>query len=348
MKVGLIGAGYVAGWHMQVYKYLRNVKVTAICDIVPEKAKILAHKYKVDTIFSNYVDLLESKDLDFVDICTPPSTHAPIVCDAARFGHNILLEKPMARSTVECEKMISESKRHGVKLCVCHNQIFLSSIRQAKSLVDSAYYPILSFKSSLHLYKPVKHAPWALTHSEGGFLWELAYHPAYILLYFLPNINEVYAIGGKLSYQVYDNFAVILRTRGLSYGLMDFSFTSKERERTCTIVGSNGNKAQIDLEYDCLIDKSKVKHWGIRGLFNDEKRLLGKSIKYALRSVQHRHLGIYFLSHFRLIKTYIESLQNDSPPPVQPEEGKKTVKLLECIEESLNRHQAVLMYPEHQ
>jgi len=65
------------------------------------------------------------KDLDYVDVCTPTLTNADLACEAAKFGHNILLEKPMARSTKECDKILHEVSKHKVKLCVCHNQLFI-------------------------------------------------------------------------------------------------------------------------------------------------------------------------------------------------------------------------------
>ena len=89
MKVGLIGCGQVADGHMTVYNNITGVKVVAVADAIPKKARTFANKHGISRAFTDYVNLLEDKELDFVDISTPTSTHARIACDAAQFGHNV-------------------------------------------------------------------------------------------------------------------------------------------------------------------------------------------------------------------------------------------------------------------
>ena len=138
MNVGLIGCGRVAHIHMGAYKAMRKVNVVAVSDADINRAKAFAEPYKIENVFSNYIDLFEIKDLDFIDVCTPTSTHESIVRDAAKSGLNVLMEKPMGRNSEECERMIEESRKHGTKLCVCHNQLFFPYVRHLKSIADSA------------------------------------------------------------------------------------------------------------------------------------------------------------------------------------------------------------------
>jgi len=339
MKVGLIGCGQVADGHMTVYKNITGVEVVAVADPIPKKARTFATKHGISRTFTDYVNLLEVKELDFVDICTPTSTHARIACDVAKFGHNVLLEKPMALSTSECEKIIHQSKKHGGSLCVCHNQIFFPSIRRAKSMVDLQLYDLVSFRTSVkqspHIYK---YPPWNMTAEEGGILWEAGCHPAYLQLHFLENITEVYAVGSKVKYPVYDEFAVLLRSPGQSYGIIEVSWVAEGSEKTYEITSADGKRAwpQVHGDYHSILELEKPELGG--AVYSEIKRVL----RHILRS-RHAvgsHLG-YFVGHFYLIKSYMKSLKDGSPPPVPPEEGKKTVRLLECIEQSLNTHEAV-------
>ena len=347
MNVGVIGCGRVAKLHMSVYERIKNADVVAVSDIDLGKAKILADKYGVNQIFPNHKDLLEVKDLDFVDVCTPTSTHADIVCDVAKCGHNTLVEKPMALSSAECERMISESKKYGVKLCVCHNHRFFSSIMQAKSMVDSGYYDIQSFGITWRVPESVRVTlpSWQLTPEEGGILWEGVYHSAYIQLFFLQNVKEVYAVGKKLSYPTYDNFLILLRTPKLSYGVIDYSLISKEGEKFCEILSTDGKRAKIDLRYDSFVDKSGKRPEG-QNLYGEVRKRMKYMFRLVLKPRSFRPPSSfvpYHLGHLRLISSYIESLQNDSPPPVNPVEGKNTTKLLEAIRESLGRKKPILI-----
>jgi len=343
MNIALIGCGRVADVHMLAYSYIKDAAVVAVSDIDLNRAKIFADRHGVKRYFSNYGDLLEMKDLDFVDICTPVSTHARIACDVAKMGRNILLEKPMALSTSECERVILESKKHGVRLCVCHNQIFLPPIIQAKSMVDSGYLDLVSFRTSIKESAELIGAPdWTLTPEEKGVLWETGCHAAYLQLHFLKEIKEVYAVGSKVKHPVYDEFAVLLRTTNRSYGVIEVSWIAKEREIIHEINSSDGKRVQI-LDYSHLLEKSAnaPKH-ALSGLYLDEKRILKKWTKLVLDSL-HKGKILYCLPHFSLITNYMESLKSGSPLPVEPEEGKKTIKLLECIEEALDKHRAVLV-----
>jgi len=352
MNVGLIGCGRVAGVHMAVYKRIKDVNVVAVSDLNLEKAKTFAKEHGVEKFFEDYVDLLELRELDFVDICTPVSTHAHIACDIAKFGLDILTEKPMALSTAECEKMIAESKKQGVRLCVCHNQLFIPSLMKAKSLVDSGYYNLVSFKTSCKESFEVLQArkfaqKWNISPEEKGILWEVACHPAYLQLHFLQDIKEVFALGNKVKYPVYDEFTVLLRTPGQPYGIMDVSWLTKEAEMVYEISDSEGRILQIYRDHDYLLEKSEIPPSNVmeaaHSIYLDEKRLLKKWMKFGLTYLNRGKLHPTEFPHFILISRYIESLKNDSTVPVTPDEGKKTIKLLECIEESLNNHTVVHM-----
>lgn len=220
MKVGLVGLGRVAHIHMDAYKAMKNlnVNVIAVSDADINRAEAFAEPYKIDKAFSNYADLFEIKDLDLVDICTPTSTHESIVCDAAKSGLNVLVEKPMGRNSKECEKMIEESRAHGTKLCVSHSFLFFPYVRRLKSIADSEGFDLTSFRTShKENFEWLKaHGlaqPWNVIPEHGGVLWEVGTHLAYIQLHFLQDdVKEVYALGAKTKYPVWDDFIVLLRT----------------------------------------------------------------------------------------------------------------------------------------
>ena len=346
MNVGLIGCGGIADLHMKVYKNLKNVNVVGLCDLNLERARDLANKYSVEKTFGDYMDLFAIKDLDLVDICTPVSTHVKIVCDAAKAVPAILVEKPMALNVSECEEMIAEVKKHGSKLCIGHNQIFLPSIQQAKSLVDNGDYDLFSFrtfqKESFELLNAQKLSPdWNVTPSQKGIIWEVCAHLAYLQLHFLPDIKEVYAVGGKVRYPVYDNFAVFLRTMDQRFGLIELSWTAKETEIIYEIEDTKGKRAKIYRDFDYFVENSAKPPFSAGGvarvLFTEEKRLLQKWTKFAFNYFRNRKM----IPHTSLLSKYFESIEQDFPPPVTPEEGKNTVYLLECIEKSLDEQRPV-------
>jgi predicted dehydrogenase len=338
MNVGLIGCGRIASAHMTIFRLLKGVQVVAVSDINYEKAKAFANNYGIKKAFTNYVDLFEIKDLDFVDVCTPTSTHVSIVCDAAKFGHNILLEKPMALSTAECERMIHEIERHGVSFCVCHNQLFFPAIKRAKYLVDSGMYNVTSFKTYIKVNPTLHGAPaWNFTPEEKGILWEEGCHPVYLQLHILGSIAEVYAVGIKGPYRVFSQFSVILRTSSERYGIIEVSWLTKESEKVYEIESSDGKRALMrspppyaNSGYNVLTEITKTTKKGVM-----------YEVKEILKSFAKKESLGYYIGHYYLIDNYINSLKRGQPSPIPPEEGKRTIKLLECIQESLNTNKIV-------
>jgi len=339
VKVGLIGCGRIAHIHMGAYKAINKVKLVAVSDVDINKAKSFAKLYRIDKAFSDYKELFEIKDLDFVDVCTPTSTHELIVCEAAKNGINVLVEKPMGRKSRECERMIQEARKHHTKICVCHNQLFYPHVKYLKSIAESADFNLISFRTSHRenfewLKAHGLAQPWNINPEHGGILWEVGTHLAYLHLHFLKEIKEVYALGVKAKYSVWDDFMVLLRTSSQQWGIMEISWVAKESEIIYEIVSSEGKRVQTFLPHGYIIERMQYPPANAldvtRNFLTDLKRLYKKWAKFAVDQIKKPPSG-----HFDLIKSYIESLERDCPPPVTGEDGRNTVKLLECIQESL-------------
>ncbi|MFX1537636.1 MAG: Gfo/Idh/MocA family protein [Promethearchaeota archaeon] len=350
MRVGMIGCGGIAPTHIRVYKSLENVNLVSLCDLNFERANKLASRFKVERTYGNYVEMFEKEDLDLVDICTPVSTHCRIVCDATEYVPAILLEKPMALNVYECDTIIREVKKYGAKLCIGHNQIFSPNIQRAKAIVDSSTFDLFSFttrqKESFELLKAHNLAPaWNVAPEQGGILWEVCCHLAYLQLHFLPRINEVYGVGAKTKYPVYDDFAVLLRTEDQNFGLIELSWVSHETEIVYELNDCTGKRLQIYRDFDYFLENSKKPPFSVnsvlRNFFVDEKRLLQKWTRFGVSYFRKRKL----LPTFNLISSYIKAIEGDLSPPVSMEDGRKTIKLLECIRQSLDEQKAVDLQP---
>src|ERR1700686_5149384 len=97
IRVGLIGCGFAAELHMYAYRRVYGVdaEVTAVAargDHVVEFAK----KHLIRTTYRDFHSLLADKDIDVVDICTPPMLHATMIVEAVQAGKHVICEKPFA------------------------------------------------------------------------------------------------------------------------------------------------------------------------------------------------------------------------------------------------------------
>lgn len=326
MNIGLVGCGGVANFHARIYKSIKDAEIVAVADMNLEKARLFASKFKVKRYFSTHLDLLEMKNLDYVDVCTPTSTHTPIVIDILRSGVNVLCEKPLALNSQQCDQIISEVEKQRVKLCVCHNQIFFPSVRKIKSKIDEGEIELVSFRT-FDKENGSLLPSWTATASEGGILWETGYHLAYLQLFFLREVTELLAVGNRVKFPVYDDFVVVLKTASRCYGTIELSWLAKEMDVFYEIDTADGRRIQIDRNSDYLLDAPPAV--ADMALFKS-KRLFSRKLTTR-----------YFRGHFHLFKSFMNSIENDLPPPVPPIEGKKTIQLLECIQESLDEGKIV-------
>ncbi|MGB9914280.1 MAG: Gfo/Idh/MocA family protein [Candidatus Bathyarchaeales archaeon] len=338
ISVGLVGCGRVSEIHMNAYKNIPEINVLAVSDINLERAKAFAQKHKIPKAYDDALKLFELKDLDFVDICTPITTHAKLSCEAAKHGHNIFLEKPMARSSKECDQIINEITKNKVKLCICHNQLFLPPVMQAKALVDSGKFQLAYFRISVRESAELIGAPsWIMTPEQGGPLWETGTHPAYLQLHFLKDIDKVWAIGEKVSNPVYDHFVIMLSNPQKTLGIVEISWLAKKGEILFELIDSNGKKIQIS-NYNFFLEfPEKTEKHIIQGFYWDQKLIIKKWVKFFFNNFRNRRIR-YSVPQYILINKFIDSIKKDLDTPVTPQEGKRTVKLLEQIEELLNKN----------
>ena len=132
MRVGVIGSG---GWgknHLRVLDELGCL--AAVCDIDAERAEHYSKKYSVPG-YRALDEMLERDKLDAVTICTPASTHYSVASRALSKGLHTFVEKPMATSSAEAEKLIGEAKAAGKLLTVGFIERFNPPISELKRLI---------------------------------------------------------------------------------------------------------------------------------------------------------------------------------------------------------------------
>jgi UDP-N-acetyl-2-amino-2-deoxyglucuronate dehydrogenase len=329
-----------------VYELLQNeARVVAVCDTDLDRARRTAARFHIGSAFDNHLELVENARPDVVDICTPTSTHAGIAADLARNGCHILVEKPMARSSDECRAMIHEAERNKVRLCVSHNYLFSTAIRNAKEAIGENRHTLSSCDVKLKV--PLRFAQgWLRDSKEGGPLWEDAVHPFYVQRFLLGDISRVFAMSNKIKIEseTDDNFNILLQSKSGGLGSVEFSLCQNEGYQfNCHIECQDGYQIEADLLTDYLsIRKPTYKQGLVREwlgyTIEDMRRLSGMRLGYAqqyLASLRTSKWRFIRRKHLALIGDFIESLKEGSAPPVTGRDGLETVRILEATAASI-------------
>ena len=136
LKLAIVGTGIIVNSHLSAINQLDDVELVALCDVNEEKAKAFSEQCGVPYVL-DYKELPEKFDFDAVILNLPHGLH----CSAAEFfldaGKHVLVEKPMANTVEECDKMMAAAKRNDKKLAIAHIQRYIPAIQQAKEIYDS-------------------------------------------------------------------------------------------------------------------------------------------------------------------------------------------------------------------
>ena len=137
LKVGLIGCGFMGTMHANCYKNIEGVKLAAVADVRRDKAEALADGAE---IFSDGKDLIEKADVDIIDICLPTYLHAEYALLAMEKVKYLFVEKPVALTAAEAEKMLSRAGEVGCNVQVGQVIRFWDEYVELKRIIDSGIY----------------------------------------------------------------------------------------------------------------------------------------------------------------------------------------------------------------
>lgn len=139
IRVAIIGTGSIAATHLQAFAlFPERCRVVALVNNHEERAIALRDRFQLDSrVVQDYRELLLDEEVDMISICTPPHSHAQIAVDCLRAGKHVLVEKPMAMSLEECDRMLEAADESGCILSVVGQNRFLDSHVRLKATLDS-------------------------------------------------------------------------------------------------------------------------------------------------------------------------------------------------------------------
>ena len=204
MKYALIGCGRIATNHIKAV--LNNgLELVAVCDVIPEHMESLLSKHELqnDTSIKSYTDykkLIEENQIELVGIATESGIHAEIALYCIEHGIHVIIEKPMAMSIADADRIIQLSEEKGVKVSACHQNRFNVAVQEMRKALEAGRFGKLSHGSIHVRWNRNKdyytQAPWRGTWAQdGGALMNQCIHGIDLLRWMMGNeIEEVYGV----------------------------------------------------------------------------------------------------------------------------------------------------------
>jgi len=134
---GMIGAGAWSHIQLSAWAGVKNAQIVALTDRHPERRGPIVEQFNIPHEFDDFKTMLDETDLDFVDVCTRPYSHAALTKLAAERDLPVLCQKPLCTSLEEAKQLVEFCNKAGIRLMVNENFRWQAWYRQVKELIDS-------------------------------------------------------------------------------------------------------------------------------------------------------------------------------------------------------------------
>ena len=203
--VGIIGAGFMGKTH--IYGYVNmplfydglpfKIRLVGICNRTLSKAERLRDNFGFEFATSNYKDLLERKDIDIIDICTPNDVHHEQIIASINSGKNLYVDKPLCITNEEADEIVEVVNKSRIIHQIAFNMRFYPAIKRLKMLINEGFLgePISYRVTYYHAsnLNPRVSRGWRqdIKRSGGGVLFDMGSHALDITYYLLGRFKKL-------------------------------------------------------------------------------------------------------------------------------------------------------------
>jgi UDP-N-acetyl-2-amino-2-deoxyglucuronate dehydrogenase len=343
LRFALIGCGRISKNHIAaaITNY-EKMELTVVCDPVVSCAEKQADIYFAAKgvkphIYTDYKKAIEEQKIDCCVIATESGYHAEIALYCIRHSKNVLIEKPMALSTIDAELMVREAKERGVTLGVCHQNRFNRPVQELHQAIEDGRFGTLVNGTARILWNRgmpyYEQAPWRGTWAQdGGTLMNQCIHNIDLLQWSLGGEPEtVMAMTGNYlrDIQAEDFGAILIRFKNGAIGIVEGTACvyPKNLEETLSIFGGTGTAVIGGLAVN------RIETW------NFEKPAEQDSAVEALAGTDPK--DVYGSGHTTLYANYIEAVNTQTEPLVNGTEAMKAMKIILAAYKSQKTGKAV-------
>ena len=320
LNFGIIGCGRIAYKHAEAIKKNEKANLLYVCDIIEERAVDYKNKYGAERYFTDYHEMLEMPDLDVVNICTPSGMHAEMGIAAAKAGKHVIVEKPMALSSIDADALINACDENGVKLAVCFQNRFNPPVQKLRRALEEGRFGKLTHASAVvRWFRPQDYydqASWRGTWAmDGGCLMNQSIHNIDLLQWMMGPVESVfgYTANNFRKIEAEDVGVAVLRFKNGALGVIEASTTiyPENLEETLAIFGEKGTVMLGGIAVN------KIETWK----FADSQ---DENLEMEQQDVPN----VYGFGHDALIEDFIRAVIEDRRPYIDGREGIKSLRIV--------------------
>ncbi|UCC76429.1 MAG: Gfo/Idh/MocA family oxidoreductase [Anaerolineales bacterium] len=326
LKAAVIGVGMMGRNHARVYAQMEGTSLVAAADPDASVLEPLARTYRA-RVYTDYVQLLDEEKPDLVSIAVPTRLHREVAVAAMSRGLHVFLEKPIAASVEEGQKIVECAHREGVKLGVGHIERFNPAVTELKKQLNAGQ---LGRIFQIHARRV---GPFPSRVGDVGVVIDLATHELNLLEYLTGSrVKSVYAETEREIHAKHEDLLTgILKFEDGTIGILDINWLTPTKIRELSLIGEKGMFLVNYLTQDLFFYENDFRNGNWEGL-----AIMGVSEGQRIRHNIKRKEPL-----LAELESFVEAIEDDAEPQIGGEEALRAVLLAERLIESGEQHQVV-------
>ena len=331
ISLGIIGAGRIGKVHAQsIMNHITSVRLKTIADpFMNEETEASLRVLGVSDCTKDYKKILNDPEIDAVLICSSTNTHADISLEAIAAGKHVFCEKPVSQDIAKIRQVMEKLKGTKLKYQVGFNRRFdhnFEAVRAAVANGDVGDVHIVRITSRDPAPPPPEYAA-----VSGGMFLDMTIHDFDMVRYLTASdVVEVFANG-----------AVLVDPLIGKAGDIDTAIISLKMANSALAVIDNSRKAVYGYDQRAEVFGSK----GQASVSNDTNSSLILSSETGIHAEKPLYFFLerYMASFTKEVRMFVQAIEQDSPVPVDINDGLQPVLIAAAALRSLKEHRPVLL-----
>ena len=328
LRIGVVGAGRIGKLHVSnLMTRVSNATVVAVTDVVAESAKELAQKFGIPKVYGDYKELVNDPEIDAVFVCSSTDTHSIIAYDAVMAGKHVFCEKPIDFDLDRIKKVIDAVEKKGVKFQVGFNRRFDRNFKHVRDTVQAGMIgdPHIVMVTSRDPAPP----PVSYVKVSGGIFLDMMIH----------DFDMVRYLSGSEVTEVFTNGVVLVDPEIGKAGDIDTAIITLKLDNGATAVIDNCRAA-------CYGYDQRAEVFGTKGcvaISNDSDSNAVYSCKDGVIAEKPMFFFLerYMMAYANEVNQFVEAIVNDTPTPVNANDGLQPVLIGLAAKKSVDEHRPV-------
>jgi len=335
IRVGLIGYGY---WGPNLARNLveaADCQLGAVCDQRPERLAMASRRYPSVRTTRDAQEVIEDRALDAVAIATPVSTHFDLAMEALKAGKHVLVEKPIALTSLQAELLTDEARSRARVLMVDHTFIYTGAVRKIRELVASGALGRIYYYDSVRINL-------GLFQHDVNVLWDLAVHDLAIMDFVLGRrALGVSALGiSNFADQPENTAYLTIAFEGDVTAHLHVNWLAPVKIRRTVIGGSSQMIVYDDLDPS---DKVKIYDCGV-DLAKDEADVHKMLVSYRVGDMRAPRLDLTEALQTEVLH-FLDCIKTGGTPESDGRAGQRVIRILEAAQESMRERGRMVAIP---